>query len=1132
MSDNESIEKKDSDESKNKPVRSRTKTWVYIYIACLTLMVISRAVPIIADVYIDSVMNDMDDEYTYHLRFPKDGYQSHYYIERWNTSAYGIIDLTYHTSTNTLDVQTANLKVLGINSRSMYEDECEKITGRSPYDDSNLYKKYFIERDQFSVNIITMDNRPIENLSFSDMPIAYEVRVDGETWNEGEGYYYTPNFDMVIGNVPSGTTHVEIWFKGPGNTGPTAIIDNTEITVEVNETIIFDASSSNDDIGIEFYHWDFGDGNFSSENDPITTYSYPKEGVYDVILTVRDADLLIDTAYITVTVLPHTGGYPPTIIDTVPNQEKLEDCPPWVLDLSGYGHDIEDSEDDLKWYITGDNASLYTLVGENLTNILTFIPVPYSSGNNEVTLWLEDTSGDRDSQSLWINITPINDAPYFNPQPPNLYVHYDDPNTAEDDPKPWNYKFYVHDSDTPLEEIFITTSEPKVDSGEGYVEEEGLNVTFHYPQSMVGESFPVILTLSDGVNSVKTMIIVNVTSDWVPELVKKIPDVVLEENTTLYNVFDLDEYFVDRDHDTLYFSSGYFNLRVDIQDNNSVDITAMGHWTGSEFVTFRAKDPIGAIVEDTIKVTVVPVNDAPVISGVPDFVVHYDYPYTFDLSWYITDSDNLHSELSISTSESISNIWVQPQNDLGIVVNYPESMLGMTIPVTIYVSDGIESGSQEIQIAVTDDHPPELKYNLPDVSFDEDAVLKNAFNLGDYFYDIDGDALYYTNGTKFISAIINDDDTVDFYAPENWYGFEYITFRATDPYGALAEDMILVVVLPVNDAPVIGEIPKHDMIVGKPWILDLSKYIEDVDNDISELEITAESEIGQDYVILAGYILTFQYPEGVHNDIITVTASDGELETSRSLNIGDPSPIPVAPSIWDMIPWSWLFFFVFVVIAGAFAFYKKKSRYRVYDVFIIHENGLPIAHVSRRESSELEDVVVSGMFTAVQDFISNAFSGDTDYDWEVDEMKFGDNQILIERSPNLYLAVIFWGNGRSLRRRVKKAINDINNEYGDALENWDGDLDKLKGIKELIAASITKKPGKSFELGETSAPFQSDPLEEDLGDIGMEDENRLEERVCPECGIKMTLVDGKCSECGLEFIERRICSLSHSKSED
>jgi len=642
----------------NKPDNSQRKAWIYVYIACLSIIMITKVMPIMADIYIDSVIEDMDDEYTYHLRFAEDGYQSHYYVERWNQSAYGIIDLTYYTP-------------------------------------------YFIERDLFTVNIVTLDNRPIENLSFKDTPIAYEVRVNGETWIEGVGYYYTPNYGMVIGNVPLGTTDVEIWFKSPGNTGPIAIVENDEITAEVNEIITFDASSSHDDVGIEYYYWDFGEGNFSIETTPTTTYSYPKEGVYNAILTVRDTDSLIDRAYIKVMVTPPSGNQAPTFTDVVPNQEKYEDCPPWALDLSGYGSDLEDSDSELRWYLTGENESLYTVAGENMTNILIFIPVPKAFGNDEVTLWLEDSNGSKTSQVLWINILPVNDPPYFYPQPPNLFVHYDDPSMDEDDPHPFDYTFYVHDFDTPLEELSLTTSEPTVDSGEGYAEVDGLKVAFHYPHNRLNDSILVTLTLSDGIHSAQTVILVTVTSEWVPELIGELPDILLEENSTVYNAFDLDDYFYDRDNDSLYFSSGYFNIRVDINEDNTVDMTALGQWTGSEYVTFRAEDPIGAIVEDTITVTVIPRNDGPIISGVPDIVVHFDHPYSFDLSPYISDLD-------IWTSEPAYNIWIQPYNNLGIVLNYPESMIGMTIPMTIYVSDGIEIASQQIQLSVTDDFPQQL----------------------------------------------------------------------------------------------------------------------------------------------------------------------------------------------------------------------------------------------------------------------------------------------------------------------------------------------------------------------------------------------------------------------------------------
>ena len=98
---------------------SRKKVMAYIYVAYLTIIIITKVMPILADTYIDSVQNDMAAEYTYHLRFPKDGYQSHYYVERWNTSAYGIIDLTYYTDDHRLEVSTANIRVLGIDSRSM-----------------------------------------------------------------------------------------------------------------------------------------------------------------------------------------------------------------------------------------------------------------------------------------------------------------------------------------------------------------------------------------------------------------------------------------------------------------------------------------------------------------------------------------------------------------------------------------------------------------------------------------------------------------------------------------------------------------------------------------------------------------------------------------------------------------------------------------------------------------------------------------------------------------------------------------------------------------------------------------------------------------------------------------------------
>ncbi|UCG69603.1 MAG: DNRLRE domain-containing protein, partial [Thermoplasmata archaeon] len=205
-------------------------------------------------------------------------------------------------------------------------------------------------------------------------------------------------------------------------------------------------------------------------------------------------------------IVQNTGNNPPTILGRIPDQIMLEDSPPRTLSLTPYEADTEDSGSDLKWYITGVDTALYSVTGSNSTNdLLTFIPKENAFGNDEAILWLMDSSGALASQLLWINITPVNDVPYFDPPPPNLHVHYDDPTTDLDDPDPWDFMFYVHDVETTVENLIISTSEPTVDAGSGYAEVIGLKITFHYPQSRVGETIMVTLTIFDGTASAQTI---------------------------------------------------------------------------------------------------------------------------------------------------------------------------------------------------------------------------------------------------------------------------------------------------------------------------------------------------------------------------------------------------------------------------------------------------------------------------------------------------------------------------------------------------------------------------------------------------------------------------------------------------
>jgi hypothetical protein len=122
----------------------------------------------------------------------------------------------------------------------------------------------------------------------------------------------------------------------------------------------------------------------------------------------------------------------------------------------------------------------------------------------------------------------------------------------------------------------------------------------------------------------------------------------------------------------------------------------------------------------------------------------------------------------------------------------------------------------------------------------------------------------------------------------------------------------------------------------------------------------------------------------------------------------------------------------------------------------------------------VDDIIFSGMFTAVQEYIIDAFinahetnvkddhpndeAEEIDDKYVLDELKMGEQKILIERSNNTYLAVIFMGDGETkLRKKVRDILDKIESKYGEKLVNWDGNIRELSGIKEILSVLIKDK---------------------------------------------------------------------------
>lgn len=107
--------------------------------------------------------------------------------------------------------------------------------------------------------------------------------------------------------------------------------------------------------------------------------------------------------------------------------------------------------------------------------------------------------------------------------------------------------------------------------------------------------------------------------------------------------------FTDPDGDALLFEAdGSTHLGAEIVSNNWLWLHPDENWNGTEYITLTARDPFDASVSHSIAVTVIPVNDAPIMDIPPDMYFIHNSVFTVDFAHYITDPDNTMDQLSIS----------------------------------------------------------------------------------------------------------------------------------------------------------------------------------------------------------------------------------------------------------------------------------------------------------------------------------------------------------------------------------------------------------------------------------------------------------------------------------------------------
>jgi OOP family OmpA-OmpF porin len=131
-----------------------------------------------------------------------------------------------------------------------------------------------------------------------------------------------------------------------------------------------------------------------------------------------------------------------------------------------------------------------------------------------------------------------------------------------------------------------------------------------------------------------------------------------------------------------------------------------------------------------------------------------------------------------------------------------------------------------------------------------------------------------------------------------------------------------------------------------------------------------------------------------------------------------------------------------------------KAQAAIDDVFLLYaRDGVLIKHETRRLRPDIDMDILSGMLTAVQQFVKDSFRGEEGE--ELNEMTVGQMHILIGRGKYLILAAtVTGGDIESMTVQIRKAVQDMEDHHWDQLEDWDGDMDVAKVLSPYIRKVI------------------------------------------------------------------------------
>ncbi|MCX6652199.1 MAG: PKD domain-containing protein [Methanomassiliicoccales archaeon] len=969
------------------------------------------------------------------------------------------------------------------------------------------------------------------NVTFNDTSYSYDG-LTARLWDFGDGNSSTSrNITHMFAQNGSYSVKLKIW-ETDGNTSEMTKVVNVSDSsiqadfwftplqpVEGTQVTFHDNSSDYDEI--VYWHWDFGDGNSSNGKD--VTHVYAQNGTYQVKLSIRDQDGTEANITIPITI----SDTAPTASFTYAPLTICEGQTVWFNDTSVAYDGIA------SWYWSfGDNS--YSTV-RNITHIY------QQNGTYQVKLSIRDQDGTEANITIPITISDTGPTASFTYAPLTICegqtVWFNDTSVAYDGIASWYWDFgdgshsdlrnathaygdngtylfslLVTDRDgstnststsvsildlgpqvyfshtDPIEGVlafFNDTSTTPVDPivnwswnfGDGHLA-WGAKVTHAFNRT---GSFLVALTIKDDDGST------NSTSKWMsvadvnpvamftfsPSSPTEKDTVAFTDTSTTFN--QLVEWYWDlgdgshsslRNPTNAYSRNGTYHVTLWVQEidgsNSSHSVELVILETNPTIVTVSLQPAKPSFNEDdSFQVYVYAIKAR-------EDIIRYEWDFHYDGTFQVEAGGSTNHTGHVYPQAGSYQVAVRVWDDDAFSQSSSLQLLNVEV-VNV---------QPHAQFSFRNESAQQVQF---DASYSSDNVSDEPLLQFSWNFDDGGGFTAYSSqrivihsfpidGMYNVTLRVRDDDgawTIAYHKITLDRTVPTVTFDSNGGHATLNEAMTIA----VNVTDNVG--------LASVWL----HY--KIDNGT---EVTVQ-------MTPVGTASHFEGQIPGVNHTATITYWVVAFDSSQNIRTtGQYQILVMAPQVAALQDSTWLWLVVLAALIIATLFYLRGVAAAVEEVFIIYEDGRLMAHQTRRLKPGMDDEILSSMLVAIQSFVKDSFKDESAT--HLARLDFGKKKILVEKGELVILAVVLHGDRvGKVPQRMKQVMQAMDEQYSPVIRNWDGDLEKVRGIKDMASPLLagTRVKGRKKEM---QAPATIE---------------------CPACGASIAPESKTCPNCSADL---------------